>query len=134
MTVSPRGSIQKTLLGTASSFTGRRQAACRRNYWFWNQDRDVSIVFWFFTQSSVNLYHSSIDTGVDYTHPQLGGGIGPGFKIVGGYDFVGPDYDGTNKPIPNPDPLDKCNGLCLSPSYNFGFPYICTGHGTHVAV
>lgn len=32
--------------------------------------------------------------GVDYTHPSLGGGFGPGFKIVGGYDFVGDDYDG----------------------------------------
>jgi len=30
-----------------------------------------------------------IDTGVDYTHPALGGGFGPGFKIAGGYDFVG---------------------------------------------
>jgi hypothetical protein len=32
--------------------------------------------------------------GVDYTHPSLGGGFGPGYKIVGGYDFVGDDYDG----------------------------------------
>jgi hypothetical protein len=32
--------------------------------------------------------------GVDYTHPSLGGGFGPGHKIVGGYDFVGDDYDG----------------------------------------
>ena len=30
-----------------------------------------------------------IDTGVDHTHPALGGGYGPGFKIEGGYDFVG---------------------------------------------
>ncbi|EEB90703.1 hypothetical protein MPER_11053 [Moniliophthora perniciosa FA553] len=35
-----------------------------------------------------------IDTGVDYMHPALGGGFGPGFKIAGGYDFVGDDYDG----------------------------------------
>ncbi|KAG8732163.1 hypothetical protein FRC10_001188 [Ceratobasidium sp. 414] len=47
-----------------------------------------------------------IDTGVDYTHPALGGKFGPGNKIVGGYDFV--KHDG--------DPLDQCNG-----------------HGTHVA-
>ena len=33
-----------------------------------------------------------IDTGVDWTHPALGGGYGEGFKIEGGYDFVG---DGT---------------------------------------
>jgi subtilisin family serine protease len=30
-----------------------------------------------------------IDTGVWYTHPALGGGFGPGFKVAGGYDLVG---------------------------------------------
>ncbi|KAJ2929699.1 hypothetical protein H1R20_g7387, partial [Candolleomyces eurysporus] len=56
-----------------------------------------------------------IDTGIDYTHPLLGGGIGPGKKVIGGYDFVGDAYDGTNDPVPDDDPLD------------------CEGHGTHVA-
>ena len=46
-----------------------------------------------------------IDSGVDYTHPALGGGFGPGFRVVGGYDFVNDD----------PDPMDDA------------------GHGTHVA-
>jgi subtilisin family serine protease len=46
-----------------------------------------------------------IDTGIDYTHPALGGGFGPGFKVVGGYDFVNDD----------PDPRDD------------------NGHGTHVS-
>ncbi|KAG5644690.1 hypothetical protein DXG03_007913 [Asterophora parasitica] len=57
-----------------------------------------------------------IDSGIDYTHPALGGGIGKGKKVIGGYDFVGDDYDGTNTPVPDPDPLDQCGG-----------------HGTHVA-
>ncbi|KAG5646298.1 hypothetical protein DXG03_003895 [Asterophora parasitica] len=57
-----------------------------------------------------------IDTGIDYTHPALGGGIGKGKKVIGGYDFVGDNYDGTNTPVPGPDPLDQCGG-----------------HGTHVA-
>ncbi|KAI0043794.1 pyrolysin [Auriscalpium vulgare] len=57
-----------------------------------------------------------IDTGVDYTHPALGGGFGAGYKIVGGYDFVGDAYDGSNSPVPDDDPLDQC-----------------VGHGTHVA-
>ncbi len=46
---------------------------------------------------------SVIDTGVDYNHPALGGGIGPSFKVVGGYDFVNNDsnpmddhYHGTH--------------------------------------
>ncbi|KAI0040635.1 subtilisin-like protease [Auriscalpium vulgare] len=57
-----------------------------------------------------------IDTGIDYTHPALGGGFGPGHKVVGGWDFVGDAYTGTNTPVPDSDPLDQC-----------------AGHGTHVA-
>ncbi|KAI8993986.1 subtilisin-like protease [Trametes punicea] len=53
--------------------------------------------------------------GVDYTNPFLGGGFGPGFKVIGGFDFVGDNFR-TNTPQPDPDPLDQCNG-----------------HGTHVA-
>ncbi|KAF9050212.1 pyrolysin [Panaeolus papilionaceus] len=56
-----------------------------------------------------------IDTGIDYTHPTLGGGIGPGKLVFTGYDFAGDAYDGTNEPIPDDDPQD------------------CNGHGTHVA-
>ncbi|HEY8452364.1 MAG TPA: protease inhibitor I9 family protein, partial [Natronosporangium sp.] len=37
-----------------------------------------------------------IDTGIDYTHPDLGGGFGPGHKVVAGYDVVNDD----------PDPMD----------------------------
>lgn len=46
-----------------------------------------------------------IDTGIDYTHPDLGGGFGGGYKVAGGYDFV--NIDG--------DPMDD------------------DGHGTHCA-
>ncbi|MGH2668933.1 MAG: S8 family serine peptidase, partial [bacterium] len=57
-----------------------------------------------------------MDTGIDYNHPDLGGGFGPGFRVVGGFDFVGDDYTGGSQNIkPDPDPMD------------------CGGHGTHVA-
>lgn len=46
-----------------------------------------------------------IDTGIDYLHPDLGSGIGPNFKIIGGKDFGDNDND----------PMDV------------------HGHGTHVA-
>lgn len=46
-----------------------------------------------------------VDTGVDYTHPDLGGCFGTGCKVAGGYDFVNDDSD----------PIDD------------------NGHGTHVA-
>ncbi|KAF7321905.1 Subtilisin-like protease [Mycena kentingensis (nom. inval.)] len=57
-----------------------------------------------------------IDTGIDYKHSLLGGNIGKGFKVIGGYDFVGDAFNGQNELKPDDDPLDECNG-----------------HGTHVA-
>lgn len=57
-----------------------------------------------------------IDTGVDYYHPALGGCFGKGCLISFGYDLVGDDYDGSNDPVPDDDPLD-----------------LCEGHGTHVS-
>lgn len=76
-----------------------------------------------------------IDTGIDYTHTDFGGsgsveeynairanetepapaGVFPNEKVVGGFDFVGDEYDGSNTPQPDPNPLD------------------CNGHGSHVA-
>ena len=46
-----------------------------------------------------------IDTGVDYTHPSLGGCLGTSCKVIGGHDFVNDDSN----------PMDD------------------HGHGTHVA-
>lgn len=76
------------------------------------------------------------DTGIDYLHRDFGGpGTGyavndrtrigdvpgyPGPRVVGGYDFVGDDYNasaGGDKSVPHPDPD----------------PMDCYGHGTHVA-
>ncbi|KAK4041343.1 peptidase S8/S53 domain-containing protein [Parachaetomium inaequale] len=57
-----------------------------------------------------------IDTGTDYLHPALGGCFGPGCLVSYGTDLVGDAFNGANTPIPDPDPLDNCNG-----------------HGTHVA-
>ncbi len=34
-----------------------------------------------------------LDTGIDYHHSALGGGFGPGHKIIGGYDLVNDDGD-----------------------------------------
>ncbi|MFC8732929.1 S8 family serine peptidase [Luteimicrobium sp. NPDC057192] len=80
-----------------------------------------------------------IDTGIDYTHADFGGpgtvaawdaahadsagAWTPTAKVVGGYDFVGDDYDAdpadedTYQPVPHPDPN----------------PLGCNNHGTHVA-
>src|SRR5687767_5494937 len=34
-----------------------------------------------------------IDSGINYNLTQLGGGIGPGFKVLGGFDFADNDAD-----------------------------------------
>ncbi|KAJ3050834.1 hypothetical protein HK097_008174 [Rhizophlyctis rosea] len=47
------------------------------------------------------------DTGVDYMHPALGGGVGPGYKVE-----IARDY---------------------TPPWAFGQGLDCQGHGTHVA-
>ncbi|RYC59532.1 hypothetical protein CHU98_g6666 [Xylaria longipes] len=57
-----------------------------------------------------------IDTGIDYTHPALGGCFGPGCLVSYGYDIVGDDYTGFNTPVPDADPYDGC-----------------AGHGSHVS-
>ena len=78
-----------------------------------------------------------IDTGIDYTHSMLGGSgsvddykkvipnqaspFFPNNKVVGGYDFVGTEYDSASPnpllriPIPDANPIDE------------------SGHGSHVA-
>ena len=75
-----------------------------------------------------------IDSGIDYNHAMFGGsgdvadytknnparvepGTFPTEKVVGGYDFAGDEYDGTQTPRPDSDPLD-----CEE-----------NGHGSHVA-
>jgi len=75
-----------------------------------------------------------IDSGIDYHHAMFGGsgdvadyiknnpariesGTFPTEKVVGGYDFAGDAYDGTQAPRPDDDPLD-----CEQ-----------NGHGSHVA-
>ena len=57
-----------------------------------------------------------MDTGIDYLHPDLGGGFGPGYKVAVGWDFVGDAFTGDPSGL-NPDP----------------YPMDCNGHGTHVA-
>ena len=54
---------------------------------------------WKMTDSQNQLLKGSgirvgvIDTGIDYTHPDLGGCFGEGCKVAGGYDFYDNDAD-----------------------------------------
>ncbi|KAM0327515.1 hypothetical protein ACHAQA_005805 [Verticillium albo-atrum] len=56
-----------------------------------------------------------VDTGIWYKHSALGGGLGAGFKVAGGWDFVGDTWAPGTDPKPDSDPADQ------------------QGHGTHVA-
>jgi uncharacterized repeat protein (TIGR01451 family) len=76
-----------------------------------------------------------IDTGIDYLHGDFGGsgllaayqaestatagfttaGSFPTAKVVGGTDFAGDAYTGSNAPVPDANPMD------------------CNGHGSHVS-
>ncbi|KAH6688447.1 subtilase [Plectosphaerella plurivora] len=56
-----------------------------------------------------------IDSGIAYDHSALGGGIGEGFKVAGGWDFVGDGNYPSDPAAPDANPYDR------------------DGHGTHVA-
>src|ERR671937_510237 len=81
-----------------------------------------------------------IDSGVDYTNPDLSDGFGAGHRVAGGWDFVGDDYDAastasTFQPVPHPDPDPapcdpvKADAIAAQP----GASTASAGHGTHVA-
>ena len=92
--------------------------------------------FWDTVGTGEGISIGVIDSGIDYTHANMGGsgdpddyanndpdvieaGTFPNAKVVGGFDFVGTDYDGTTVPIPDDDPLDE--------------DIAAGGHGSHVA-
>jgi minor extracellular serine protease Vpr len=117
--VQPVGIVQKTLT-TSVPFIGAPQV--------WNQ----------FGVRGQGMRVAVVDTGIDYTHASFGGagtpaaydandptfietGSFPTDKVIGGYDFVGENYDvlddetANDTPRPDFDPLDQ------------------DGHGTHTA-
>ena len=52
-----------------------------------------------------------IDAGIDATHPWLGGGIGPTFPVIGGYDLIDRDPDPTADPA---DPAAEAHGTQMA--------------------
>ena len=58
-----------------------------------------------------------IDTGIDYNNPALGGGFGPAFRVIGGYDFANNDND------PLDDEVELSAHIAGNNRYNtvFGF-------------
>ncbi|KAI0049877.1 subtilisin-like protease [Auriscalpium vulgare] len=77
---------------------------------------------------------------IDYTHPALGGAIGPGHKIVGGYDFVGDDYTGHGTHVAvsvhigilgaDPDNLFNISGVAYEASLSAYRIFGCSDDGT----
>ena len=58
------------------------------------------------TYNGAGMAIAICDTGVDYTHPRLGGGGFPNRKVLGGYDF------GDNDADPMPD--SQAHGTCCA--------------------
>lgn len=81
-----------------------------------------------------------MDSGVDYTLPELGGCFGAGCKVAKGFDLVGDSFDSnpadsTFQPIPHPDPDPApCDPNVADARANQpGGGTSDAGHGTHVA-
>jgi minor extracellular serine protease Vpr len=80
-----------------------------------------------------------VDSGVDYTLPELGGCFGPTCKVRGGLDLVGNSYNATTSspaydPVPDPGgPPLPCNPDDSDRAEVLGAGTSNGAHGTHVA-
>jgi minor extracellular serine protease Vpr len=80
-----------------------------------------------------------VDSGVDYTLPELGGCFGPSCKVRGGLDLVGDSYNATTtspayQPVPHPGgPPLPCNPDDADHAEVLGAGTSDAAHGTHVA-
>jgi minor extracellular serine protease Vpr len=80
-----------------------------------------------------------VDSGVDYTLPELGGCFGPTCKVRGGLDLVGNSYNATTsspayQPVPHPGgPPLPCNPDDSDRAEVQGAGTSNGAHGTHVA-
>jgi len=72
----------------------RQQTHLSPGVLFHNVESTLVCVTSFLPKPLVNVEYNW--TGIDYTHPSLGGGFGPGHKVIGGHDFVGDAYDGES--------------------------------------
>jgi subtilisin family serine protease len=119
----PKPRVQWTANIGASYDHRRRKRASKKDD---DEEADYDDVFSTHVMTGVDRLHKEgldgkgvkvavIDTGIDYSHPALGGCYGKGCLVSFGSDLVGDDYDGFNEPKPSDDPMD------------------CNGHGTHVA-
>lgn len=62
----------------------------------WGLHKTEAAKAWDITTGNRDVVVAVIDTGINYKHQDFGGGIGPNFRVVGGYDFVNKDDDPTD--------------------------------------
>jgi len=49
------------------------------------------------------IFIGVVDSGIDFMHPALGKGFGPGFKVIAGESLVTDAYKTTPAAVPNGD-------------------------------
>jgi len=49
------------------------------------------------------IFIGVVDSGIDFMHPALGKGFGPGFKVIAGKGLVTDAYETTAADVPNDD-------------------------------
>ena len=92
-----------------STKKARRQTTARRNTGFSNLPQIQADRVHAQGNKGKGIKIGIIDGGVDYTRTPMGGCFGPGCKVAGGYDFVGDNFVAGSQPVPDNDPIDKCN-------------------------
>jgi subtilisin family serine protease len=102
-------------LSTAPNTRGKRQAQIERTFSPHAMTQIDKLLAEGVTGKGFRI--AIVDSGVDYTHPALGGCFGPGCLLEAGYDFTGDNFlPGVRPAEPDEDPRDDC-----------------VGHGTHIA-
>ncbi len=79
----PSVSIKSTVNKAAPS-TNDTYYALQKQYLDLMKVRDA----WDITTGDSSVVVALVGSGIAHNHPDLGGGIGPGYRVIGGYDFI----------------------------------------------
>jgi len=76
----------------------------------WALEKIKAPTAWSLSTGSRSVKVGIVDSGTDYVHRDLGHGFGPGFKVVGGYDY----YNGDGNPMDDVSGMYDSHGTLSS--------------------